>query len=109
MKSRNTRIPSEILNAATAVLSPYFQDLTPEVLLKALETYNKDKEEVPANQPQRPEKPFKREEVAEMLGLSIPTIDRYMASGKLRRIRYSSHEVRITPDSVYNMMRGGAE
>ena len=101
-------IQPEILNAATAMLSPYFQDLTPEVLLKALETYNKDKEEVPANQPQRPEKPFKREEVAEMLGLSIPTIDRYMAQGKLKRIRYSSHEVRITPNSVYKLMEGGA-
>ena len=102
-------IQPEILNAATAMLSPYFQDLTPEVLMKALETYNQDKEVAAPKQPQRPEKPFKREQVAEMLDLSIPTIDRYMASGKLRRIRYSSHEVRITPDSVYNMMRGGAE
>ena len=108
MKKTNV-IQFEILNAATAVLSPYFQDLTPEVLLKALETYNEDKMDAAPKLPQRPEKPFKREEVAEMLGLSIPTIDRYMASGKLRRIRYSSHEVRITPDSVYNMMRGGAE
>ena len=103
------KIPFEILNAATAVLSPYFQDLTPEVLLKALETYNEDKMDVAQKQLQRPEKPFKREQVAEMLGLSIPTIDRYMAQGKLQRIRYSSHEVRITPNSVYNMMRGGAE
>ena len=105
---KNKTIQPEILNAATAMLSPYFQDLTPEVLLKALETYNEDKTDVAPKQPQRPEKPFKREEVAEMLGLSIPTIDRYMAQGKLQRIRYSSHEVRITPDSVYNMMRGGA-
>jgi predicted DNA-binding transcriptional regulator AlpA len=104
----NNLLTSEILNAATAVLSPYVQDLSPEMLLKALETYNEDKEEAPANHPKRPEKPFKREEAAEMLGLSIPTIDRYMAQGKLKRIRYSSHEVRITPDSVYNMMRGGA-
>ena len=85
---KTKQVPHEILNAATAVLSPYFQELTPEVLLKALETYNQDKEEVPANQPKRPEKPSKREEVAEMLGLSIPTIDRYMAQGKLQRIRY---------------------
>ena len=105
---KNKTIQPEILNAATAMLSPYFQDLTPEVLLKALETYNEDKTDAAPKQPQRPEKPFKREEVAELLGLSIPTIDRYMAQGKLQRIRYSSHEVRITPDSVYNMMRGGA-
>ena len=105
---KTKQVPHEILNAATAVLSPYFQELTPEVLLKALETYNEDKTDAAPKLPQRPEKPFKREEVAELLGLSIPTIDRYMAQGKLQRIRYSSHEVRITPDSVYNMMRGGA-
>ena len=105
---KTKQVQNEILNAATAVLSPYFQDLSPEVLLKALETYNETKEEVPANQPQRPEKPFKREEAAELLGLSIPTIDRYMAQGKLKRIRYSSHEVRITPNSIYKLMEGGA-
>lgn len=105
---KTKQVQNEILNAATAVLSPYFQDLSPEVLLKALETYNEDKEELPANQPQRPEKPFKREEAAELLGLSIPTIDRYMAQGKLKRIRYSSHEVRITPNSIYKLMEGGA-
>ena len=102
-----TKMTSEILNAATAVLSPYFQELTPEVLLKALETYNEEKTVVAPKQPQRPEKPFKREEVAELLDLSIPTIDRYMASGKLQRIHYSAHEVRITPESVYKLMRGG--
>ena len=37
---KTKQVPHEILNAATAVLSPYFQELTPEVLLKALETYN---------------------------------------------------------------------
>ena len=37
---KTKQVPNEILNAATAVLSPYFQELTPEELLKALETYN---------------------------------------------------------------------
>ena len=104
---KTKQVPHEILNAATAVLSPYFQELTPEVLLKALETYNEEKTVVAPKQPQRPEKPFKREEVAELLDLSIPTIDRYMASGKLQRIHYSSHEVRIPPESVYKLMREG--
>ena len=40
---KTKQVPHEILNAATAVLSPYFQELTPEVLLKALETYNEEK------------------------------------------------------------------
>ena len=105
---KTKQVPHEILNAATAVLSTYFQELTPEVLLKALETYNEDKTDAAPKLPQRPEKPFKREEAAELLGLSIPTIDRYMAQGKLKRIRYSSHEVRITPNSIYKLMEGGA-
>jgi len=107
MRTTN-KITFEILNAATAVLSPYVLDLSPEMLLKALETYNEEKEELPANHSQCPEKPFKREEAAEMLGLSISTIDRYLAQGKLKRIRYSSHEVRVTPKSVYKLMEGGA-
>ena len=38
---KTKQVPNEILNAATAVLSPYFQELTPEVLLKALETFQR--------------------------------------------------------------------
>ena len=48
-------IQPEILNAATAMLSPYFQDLTPEVLMKALETYNQDKEVAAPKQNPRPQ------------------------------------------------------
>ena len=102
-------ISAEILNAATAVLSPYILDLTATVLLQALESYNADKEAIPAKHSQCPEKPFTREAAAEMLGLSLSSIDRYMAQGKLKRIRYSSHEVRIKPESVYALMERGIE
>ena len=39
---------------------------------------------------------------------ALPTIDRYMANGTLKRIRYSAHSVRITQESVHNLMEGGA-
>ena len=100
-------IPSEILNAATAVLLPYIPDLSATVLMKALETYNEDKEAA-AKQSSRPEKPYTRQEAAELLGVALPTIDRYMANGTLKRIRYSAHSVRITQESVHNLMEGGA-
>ena len=105
----NKNIPTETLNAATAVLSPYVLDLTATVLLKALETYNMDSEATAApKQNTRPQKPYTRQEAAELLGVAMPTIDRYMANGTLKRIRYSAHSVRITPESVHTLMEGGA-
>ena len=104
----NKTLPTETLNAATAVLSPYIPDLSPAVLLKALETYNEDKNAATTKQNSRPEKPYTRQEAAELLGVALPTIDRYMANGTLKRIRYSAHSVRITQESVHNLMEGGA-
>ena len=103
-----TKISSEILNAATALLSPYIQDLSATALLNALETYNENKEAATTKQNSRPEKPYTRQEAAELLGVALPTIDRYMANGTLKRIRYSAHSVRITQESVHNLMEGGA-
>ena len=103
-----TKIPSEILNAATAVLSPYIPGLTAIELNKALETYNEDKETATPKQSSCPEKPYTRQQASDLLGVSLPTIDRYMANGTLKRIHYSAHSVRITPESVHNLMAGGA-
>ena len=103
-----TKISPEILNAATAVLSPYIPGLTAIELNKALETYNEGKETAAPKQSSRPEKPYTRQEASDLLGVSLPTIDRYMANGTLKRIRYSAHSVRITPESVHNLMAGGA-
>ena len=104
----NKTLPTETLNAATAVLSPYVLDLTATVLLKALETYNMDSEATAQKQNPRPQKPYTRQQAAELLGVALPTIDRYMTNGTLKRIRYSAHSVRITPESVHNLMEGGA-
>lgn len=103
----SSNIPLEILNAATVMLSPYIPDLSTAVLMKALETYNEDKEPT-AQKGVRPEKPYTRQEAAELLGVALPTIDRYMANGTLKRIRYTTHAVRITQESVHNLMEGGA-
>jgi len=100
-------IPFEILNAATVMLSPYIPGLSATVLIKALEPYNENKEPT-VQKSSRPEKPYTRQEAAELLGVALPTIDRYMAKGTLKRIRYSAHSVRITPESVHNLMEGGA-
>ena len=100
-------IPFEILNATTVMLSSYIPGLSATVLMKALETYNENKEPT-VQKSSRPEKPYTRQEAAELLGVALPTIDRYMANGTLKRIRYTTHSVRITPESVHNLMEGGA-
>ena len=105
----SSKIPFEILNAATALLSQYVPGLSANDLLKAIETYNMDSEATAApKQNTRPQKPYTRQEAAELLGVAMPTIDRYMANGTLKRIRYSAHSVRITPESVHSLMEGGA-
>ena len=105
---KRLKIPFEILNAVVTMLSPYVPDLSATVLLKALESYNEDKEADAPKRPLRPEKPYTRQEAADLLGVSLPTIDRYMADETLKRIRYSTHSVRITPESVHRLMEGGA-
>lgn len=104
----NKSLSTETLNAATAVLSQYVPGLSANDLLKAIESYNMDSEVAVPKQNTRPQKPYTRQEAAELLGVAMPTIDRYMANGTLKRIRYSAHSVRITPDSVHKLMEGGA-
>ena len=104
-----TNIPSETLNAATAVLSPYVLGLSAAELLKALESFNEEGEASASKQNSRPQKPYTRKEAAEMLGVSIPSIDRYMADGRLTRVRYSARAIRISAESVHKLMACGAE
>ena len=104
-----TNIPTETLNAATAVLSPYVLGLSAAELLKALESYNEEGEVSASKQNSRPQKPYTRKEAAEMLGVSIPTIDRYLADGRLTRVRYSARAIRISAESVHKLMACGAE
>ena len=102
-------LTTETLNAATAVLSPYVLGLSAVELLKALESYNKEGDASASKQNSRPLKPYTRKDAAEALGVSLPTIDRYMSSGLLTRVRYSARAVRISADSVHKLMENGAE
>ncbi len=108
MKIRSS-ISTETLNAATAVLSPYVLGLSAAELLKALESFNEEGEASASKQNSRPQKPYTRKEAAEMLGVSIPSIDRYMANGRLTRVRYSARAIRISAESVHKLMACGAE
>lgn len=105
----NNALSTETLNAATAVLSPFVLGLSATALLKALKSYEESEESASSKEPHHPQKPYTRKGAAEMLGVSIPTIDRYLASGRLTRVRYSARAIRISADSVHKLMACGAE
>lgn len=99
----NNTIPSEIVTAAATMLSQYFPGLTPAILTGALENYNPNA----TSDNSRPEKPLTRKEAAKELGVSVQSVDRYVSSGRLTRVRYSDRAIRISAESVYNLMKGG--
>ena len=107
MNAFNKEIPSGIILAAVGLLLPYIPNISSDNLKKALETINNPNT---ANEKDpRPQKPYTRKGAAEMLGVSIPSIDRYMADGRLTRVRYSARAIRIFADSVHKLMAYGAE
>lgn len=95
----------EIVTAAAAMLSTCIPGLTPATLQTALE--NIITPNAMSEKATRPQKPYTRKEAADMLGVSIPTVDRYMASGRLAPVHYSPRAVRISAESVHNLMKGG--
>ena len=107
MNTLNKEIPSGIILAAVGLLLPYIPNISSDNLKKALETI--DNPNTATEKDPRPQKPYTRKEAAEMLGVSIPSIDRYMADGRLTRVRYSARAIRISADSVHKLMACGAE
>ena len=106
MNASQTEIPSGIMLAIVGLLLPYIPNISTDNLKKALETINNPN--TVTEEPPRPKKPYTRKDAAEMLGVSIPTIDRYLASGHLTRVRYSARAIRISADSVHKLMASGA-
>lgn len=101
-------IPLGIIQASVGLFLPYIPNITNDNLQKALETINSPST-TPAEKALPPLKPYTRIEAAEALGVSVPTIDRYMADGRLTRVRYSARAIRISADSVHKLMACGAE
>lgn len=98
-------LPDEITMAASGVLSPYVPWLTPVILRELLENYNKNASSEKDARP--PQKPFTRKEAADALGISVQSVDRYLTAGRLTPVRYSARAVRVSAESVYNLMKGG--
>ena len=102
--NKNSLPSPEITSAAATMLSPYFPGLTPAILIGALETYTPN---ATSDKDARPKKPLTRKEAAKELGVSVQSVDRYLNAGLLTRVKYSARAIRISADSVYNLMKGG--
>ena len=98
-------VPPEIATAAVALLSTSIPGLTPAILVDVLENYNSTATSDQDTRP--PQKPLTRKEASEMLGISVSSTDRYLRKGLLTPVRYSARAIRISAESVYNLMKGG--
>ncbi|MGE4301834.1 MAG: helix-turn-helix domain-containing protein [Victivallaceae bacterium] len=87
-----------VVSAAVAMLLPYVPELSPHNLIAAIKNFNTD------NIAADLRRPMSRKEVAELLSVSLNTVNRYLNQGKLHRIRISAHTVRITPESLNELL-----
>ena len=94
-------VPPSILVAATSTLQQYVPELSPKSLVAALKSYNSDSSQSLAN---APEKPYTRQEVCNLLSISIPTLHRMIKAGAVRKIIVSKNLVRIDPASVRKLL-----
>lgn len=91
-------IPSAIASAAVALLQPFCPELSPASLIDALKKRNAT--------PKTPRiKPLTRSQVAELLQISIASVNRRVKDGTLRAYKISPRLVRIDPASVEALMQ----
>ena len=96
------RITPAILAAASGMLQPFVPELTPQGLLAALKNHE-------AGHPAAAtaEKPLTRKEAAALLSVSLNSVNRYMNTGLLRRVKIGPRVVRIDPASVRELLNSG--
>lgn len=100
------RITPAVITAATSLLQPYCPELNPNNLILALKAWGEETRE-PKPKNAEIEKPLTRFEVANLLGVSLPTVNRMMNDGRLQKIKLTPHgSARITPASVRTILYG---
>ena len=98
MQTKKT-LPEEILTAATAILQPYYPDISPKTLIEALAQYNE------CRTPQ--EKYYTRREVAELFCVYVVTIDNWILDGLLQAYKVGKRYIRIPASSVEKLLESG--
>ncbi len=97
--SMKNQIPAPVVTAVTAMLTPFCPDLSATGLIEALGNHNTP----PAEPTIR--KPLTRAEAAEILQVSINSINRYIKAGILRASKIGKRLVRIDPTSVAALLQ----
>ncbi len=100
------KITPSIIAAATGMLQPFIPELSPQTLMRALEGYRTD--EAATMTAAAMDKPMTRRQAAEFLGVSLPTVNRLLNRGTLRRIYITRGAVRVAADSVKTLINGNA-
>ena len=101
---RKHTVPEHIVSTAVSVLQPYCPDLSPAGLIEALKRIDQ-----PPRPVAPPRKPLTRRQVAEILQISIASINRRIKDGTLRAFKISPRLVRIDPASVEALMQAERE
>ena len=94
-------VPSAIASAAVAVLQPNYPGLSLESLIDAL----KNLSAVTKTPRTTKMRPLTRRQVAELLQISIASVNRRMKDGTLRAFKVGQRAVRIDPSSVEALMQ----
>lgn len=97
-------IPEETMLALMTIMPKYVPEITPTKLVSALRTY--DPELAAASGAGEIQKPMSKKEVAALLGIALPTVDRLLADGRLRKIDTGVRRVRIDRQSVTDYLKG---
>lgn len=95
MTTQTMEIPAPIKKAASDMLSTFVPGLTPDRLEAALHFPEANERE----------KLLTRKEAAKALTVSLPTIDRLMASGGLKRVKING-AVRIPESAIQKIITG---
>ncbi|MST99243.1 helix-turn-helix domain-containing protein [Victivallaceae bacterium BBE-744-WT-12] len=87
-----------VLNTAVNLLREYYSGLTSEQLHAAL-SHSEIQGSI--------QKKLTRRECAELLGVSVNSVNRYIKNGKLKTVNISPRLVRIDPESVRELLNHG--
>ena len=89
----------DVLAGAVALLRRHIPELTPATLVNAIRNF--DTEAKPHTNTSAMEKPLSRKEAADLLGISLVTLDKMIRNQTLAAVRIGRH-VRIPAEVVRN-------
>lgn len=95
---KQSPVPVVVQQTVINFLREYYPALTVEQLFNALESNGT---------PQTVQKKLTRSECAQLLGVSVNSINRYIRSGHLKAVNISPRLVRIDPESVQRLLTTG--